>query len=98
MEGPVLQDLIQGAAKDCMLFTLMADTRLMHECMACRSVDPPSSLQLTCLSKQSYHLSGLEQGLHAIQPVVFASPNLAVCTLTVHSIALQQVAGTITYR
>ncbi|KAL0053468.1 hypothetical protein WJX82_006088 [Trebouxia sp. C0006] len=63
-----------------------------------RSSEPPAELQLTCLAQQSYHLSGLEQGLHAFQPVVFASPDLAVCNVTVHSLALQQMEGKITYR
>ncbi|KAA6422975.1 MAG: hypothetical protein FRX49_06963, partial [Trebouxia sp. A1-2] len=62
------------------------------------SSEPPAELQLTCLAEQSYHLSGLEQGLHAFQQVVFASPNLAVCNVTVHSLALQQMEGKITYR
>ncbi|KAL0033798.1 hypothetical protein WJX77_005511 [Trebouxia sp. C0004] len=62
------------------------------------SSEPPAELQLTCLAEQSYHLSGLEQGLHAFQPVVFASPNLAVCNLTVHSLVLQQMEGKIAYR
>jgi len=66
--------------------------------LVCRSSEPPAELQLTCLAQQSYHLSGLEQGLHAFQPVVFASPDLAVCNVTVHSLALQQMEGKITYR
>lgn len=64
----------------------------------CRSVEPPTELQLTCLASQTYHLSGLEQGLHAFQPVVLPSPNLAVCFLTVHSTAVQQSVGALTYR
>ena len=66
--------------------------------MVFRSVEPRSEVQLTSLAKQTFHLSGLEQGLHAFQPVVFASPNLAVCNLTVHSLTLQQTEGIITYR
>ncbi len=69
-----------------------------QQLLVCRSSEPPADLQLTCLAEQSYHLCGLEQGLHAFQPVVFASPNLAVCNVTVHSLALQQMEGKITYR
>ena len=70
----------------------------LHQLCLRRSVEPPTELQLTCLATQTYHLAGLEQGLHAFQPVVFPSPNLAVLFLTVHSAALQQLLGTLTYR
>ena len=70
----------------------------LHQLCLRRSIEPPAELQLTCLATQTYHLAGLEQGLHAFQPVIFPSPNLAVLGLTVHSIALQQSLGTLTYR
>ena len=71
---------------------------LLHQLCLRRSIERPTELQLTCLATQTYHLAGLEQGLHAFQPVVFPSPNLAVLFLTVHSTALQQSLGTLTYR
>lgn len=66
--------------------------------LGCRSVDPPQDLHLTVLDKQKFLLSSCEQGLHAFQPVTFVVPNLALCSISVHTCTLQQGVEQLTVR
>lgn len=56
----------------------------------CRSVDPPSIVNLRLLDQQKFLLTSCEQGLHAFQPITFSVPNLALCNVSVHTCTLQQ--------